>query len=509
MIIKNFYKISFLLLLLIFTSTPINAQYNDYQLKLGFHFDGLMPANEFNYDHGLKGAFLTRLFMRYEYNSVLEGEFGIGYGQYAGLDFYPDYYKTIIFPIDYRFILSPFDSKAWNPYLYAGIGALYYNNTFPPPTKSPYSVDKNGWSGVVPFGIGFEFNLGSDVLLDISGGANYSFTDNLNYYRDGKAYDAYYTAGVGLTFVSGAGNSDNDHDGLTKSEEIELGTDPNNPDTDGDGLKDGEEVNKYMTNPLKADTDGDGLNDGDEVNIYKTDPNKADTDGDGLKDGDEVMKYKTDPTKADTDNDGLSDGDEVMKYHTDPLKADSDGDGLSDGDEVNKYHTDPLNADTDGDGLKDGEEVLKYGTDPLKADTDGGSVDDGKEVARGSDPLDPSDDVVKVNVPIVLEGINFAVNSAVITPESESTLQKALRTLKAHPDITVEIRGYTDNTGSRKYNLKLSQRRAESVRNWLVNHGVNPDKVSAVGYGPDNPIAPNNTPEGRLKNRRIEFVRTK
>jgi outer membrane protein OmpA-like peptidoglycan-associated protein len=298
-------------------------------------------------------------------------------------------------------------------------------------------------------------------------------------------------------------------DGLGKCLEKEIGTDPLNADTDGDGLNDGEEYLTFKTDPLKVDTDSDGLNDFEEVKSYKTNPLVVDTDGDGLSDGDEVMKYKTDPLKVDTDGDGLSDYDEVMKYKTDPLKVDTDKDGLKDGDEVMKYKTDPLKADTDGDGLTDSEEVLKYKTNPLNKDTDGGTVDDGTEVKRGTDPLNPEDDVVKIGVPIVLEGITFDVNKATIRPESENTLMKALKTLKTYTDILVEIGGHTDSDGSAKSNMKLSTARAESVKAWLVEKGIDPSRISTKGYGEDKPIADNKTKEGKAKNRRIEFTRTK
>jgi uncharacterized repeat protein (TIGR01451 family) len=77
---------------------------------------------------------------------------------------------------------------------------------------------------------------------------------------------------------------DSDNDGLTNSQELLAGTDPNNPDTDGDGLLDGIEVHTWHTNPLKQDSDGDGLADGQEINMG-TDPNNPDTDGDGIPDG--------------------------------------------------------------------------------------------------------------------------------------------------------------------------------------------------------------------------------
>jgi len=315
-------------------------------------------------------------------------------------------------------------------------------------------------------------------------------------------------------------------------EEEAYGTDPKNPDTDGDGLHDFDEVGRHSTNPLAADTDKDGLNDheelfkhktnplvadtdgdtlidGDEVNVHKTIPVIKDSDGDGLDDNEEINTYKTNPVKADTDNDRLADGAEVKTYKTNPLVADTDGDKLNDGDEVETVKTNPLVVDTDEDGLTDGEEFNLYKTNPLDADTDKGSVNDKIEVTRGTDPKDANDDVIKVGVPMILEGINFKTGSADINPESEVSLQKVLKTLMAYSDLEVAINGYTDNVGSKSANVKLSQRRANSVKDWLVKNGINEKRLTAKGYGPANPVAPNDTPENKLKNRRIEFVRTK
>ncbi len=264
------------------------------------------------------------------------------------------------------------------------------------------------------------------------------------------------------------------------------------------------------------DTDDDGLSDFDEIMKYRTDPLKADTDGDGLKDGDELMKYKTDPLKDDTDGDGLKDGDELMKYKTDPLKADTDGDGLKDGDEIFKHKTDPLKIDTDGDGLTDGDELLKYKTDPLVKDTDRGGVDDGTEVAKKQNPLDGSDDFgkktlgpQKVGAKIVLEGVLFETGKSKITPASDSVLQQAYETMVAYPEMEVLITGHTDDVGKRAKNVKLSQDRADAVKAWLVNKGINAERIQTKGFGPDKPITLNDTPENKAKNRRIEFERTK
>ena len=94
--------------------------------------------------------------------------------------------------------------------------------------------------------------------------------------------------------------------------------------------------------------------------------------------------------------------------------------------------------------LKDGEEVNMYRTDPLKPDTDAGSVDDFTEINRGTNPLNPDDDVVKMDVPIVLEGITFETGKWDVTPESEIVLQGALQTMTTYKDIIVEISGHTE-----------------------------------------------------------------
>jgi len=109
------------------------------------------------------------------------------------------------------------------------------------------------------------------------------------------------------------------------------------------------------------------------------------------------------------------------------------------------------------------------------------------------------------NEGIVISGVVFEVGSAKIKPASHEALTAMARTLRAFRDVKVEVAGYTDSTGSADFNLKLSQKRAESVRSYLIARGVNPDQLVAVGYGIANPIASNETAEGRAQNRRIQF----
>jgi OOP family OmpA-OmpF porin len=102
--------------------------------------------------------------------------------------------------------------------------------------------------------------------------------------------------------------------------------------------------------------------------------------------------------------------------------------------------------------------------------------------------------------------INFPSGSAEIPPMSMALLREAAIPLKQVPSGTVvEIGGYTDNTGDANANLQLSQRRAEAVRDVLVNAGVSPGKLVAKGFGSANPVANNDTPDGRFQNRRIEY----
>ena len=348
------------------------------------------------------------------------------------------------------------------------------------------------WTAYVPAGLGLQFPLGNQVSFELSGGYNYTFHKGLEAVKKTKK-DAFVNFLAGLSVSGESGSADPDGDGLTNKEEKELGTDRHKADTDGDGLTDGEEMKMHKTAPLKADSDGDNLSDGQEVNTELADPNKADTDGDGLTDGEEIQKVRTDPLKADTDADGLADGDEISKYRTDPLKG-----------------------DTDGDGLTDGSEITKHRTNPLMVDSDGGTLADAVEIARGLDPLNPSDDVpkkeevkVEVGKAIVLDGVEFKSGSAEISPASDQILVKVYNTLAQNPDIEVEIQGYTDNSGKKAVNQKLSLARANAVKKYLVDKGISDTRISTKGFGPDKPIASNKTKEGRQKNRRIEFFRAK
>jgi outer membrane protein OmpA-like peptidoglycan-associated protein len=106
---------------------------------------------------------------------------------------------------------------------------------------------------------------------------------------------------------------------------------------------------------------------------------------------------------------------------------------------------------------------------------------------------------------IILRGVNFAFNSAKLTPQSQAFLDEHVGVLKKERNITVQIGGHTDDTGPEDYNKGLSERRAKSVMEYLISRGIPSENLRTVGYGESNPIASNITREGRAANRRVEF----
>jgi len=107
---------------------------------------------------------------------------------------------------------------------------------------------------------------------------------------------------------------------------------------------------------------------------------------------------------------------------------------------------------------------------------------------------------------LVMEGVNFDFDKAVIRQEDIPKLDRDVATLKEWGDVKVEVAGHTCNIGTDEYNMGLSQRRADAVRNYLISQGIPADRLTATGYGESQPTADNSTREGRVQNRRVELV---
>ena len=243
--------------------------------------------------------------------------------------------------------------------------------------------------------------------------------------------------------------------------------------------------------PLIKDSDNDGIPDNTDRCPTQAGPKDndgcpdKDTDGDGVVDRKDKCPDKAGPPERDgcpaedKDNDGIAD--EKDKCPDEPEDKDQfeDEDGCPD-------------PDNDKDGVLDEKDKC-----PTEAETKNGYQDDDGCPDEVPAPVKKFTGVVK--------GINFRRNSADIKPSSFPLLKEAVGVFKEYPALRVEISGHTSDEGKRDFNMKLSRKRAEAVKLFLVSAGIEESRIGTVGYGPDKPIADNETKEGKEKNRRIEF----
>jgi OOP family OmpA-OmpF porin len=157
---------------------------------------------------------------------------------------------------------------------------------------------------------------------------------------------------------------------------------------------------------------------------------------------------------------------------------------------VPEYEGCPI-PDTDGDGILDPDDAC-----PKEPETVNGFEDE-----DGCPDQAPDTDTFTG----VIEGIFFDVDQATIRSTAAPKLDAAIETLKKHPSLKIEISGHTDSKGNDAYNVDLSQRRADAVKQYMVERGIDASRIETRGAGENEPIASNATRPGRAQNRRIEF----
>lgn len=258
------------------------------------------------------------------------------------------------------------------------------------------------------------------------------------------------------------------------------------------------------------DTDGDGICDADDA--CPTEPGPAATKGCPDRDGDGITdKEDRCPDTAglaalkgcpDRDGDGIADMDDQCPDQKGPVDLkgcpDRDKDGVADRDDqcpdtpgLPEFRGCP---DTDKDGIQDKDD--KCPTVPGK-----------KEFQGCPPPETPKTVRVTDNKIEILQVVNFETNKAIIKPDSFGILNDVAQVLKDYPHLKkIQVEGHTDNVGKPAKNLKLSQDRAASVVTYLVNKGIDRDRLVPKGFGDTQPVADNKTPAGKAKNRRVEFL---
>lgn len=201
----------------------------------------------------------------------------------------------------------------------------------------------------------------------------------------------------------------------------------------------------------------------------------VDSDGDGVTD--DLDKCPGTPAGTPVDSSGC------------PLPQDDDGDGVLN--EQDKCPGTPAGAKVDAVGCE------------INDDLDGDGVLNDKDKCPDTPKGERVDSVgCTLKAEIKLEGVVFETNKATLLADSIPTLESAVATLKRYPDLRIEVAGHTDSRGAEAYNQDLSERRANAVATYLRDAGVT-NTITARGYGESQPVASNDTDEGRQQNRRV------
>ncbi len=381
-----------------------------------------------------------------------------------------------------NFYLSP--EKEWRPYFTAGAGLGTWN------------VTDDGNEVMVPDLEGEMFEFEDQFLsLVVGAGMEYFLVDEFSI---GAAARYHIFTDVGSNFkderdIGGSDGLDNPSGmfefGLTLTAYLTSCDDDDKDDVCNEEDRCPETPVGCIVDEFGCELDGDGDGVCDGLDMCPDTPAGCRVDAAGCT--------------MDSDNDGVCDGVDRCENTPEDCEVDAYGCPLdSDGDTVWDCRDDCPNTpagcvvdqngclvDSDEDGVCDGLDECPGTPAGLEVDENGCPV------------------AYRIERELVLVGVTFEVNSARLTEDSRDELDKVVESLEALPHVKLEVQGHTDNTGSRDWNMELSQMRAEAVRDYFIEQGVSPDRLVAKGYGPDQPKYDNATAEGRQKNRRVELER--
>ena len=493
---RNLLFISFLI-----GTQIIQAQTADIKLAV----DLGVIKNEYNGDYG-NGIFN---FNQQMYPSVgiglgyyLSPSFNLGirssYGNYGFKEDNVNYFRGTKLDMSvytqYKFnngyILK--ENSKLSPFLTIGLGFASYgiNSSIDKSGSNPAlypTIITKGADLILPVGAGLKYQISDRFAIqyqylynftnndtrDQNRGADFFGSANHPSYKGGN--DSYGQHIFSVVFNIGK-YTDTDRDGVPNKwdkcpntpRNVKVDKDGCPIDSDSDGVAD--YLDKCQDTPAGVKVDANGC--------------PLDTDGDGIADYQD--KCPDTPKGVAVDANGC------------PLDADKDGVP----DYLDKCTNTPAGVavdasgspiDTDGDGVPDYMDKCPDTPAGVKVDANGC----------------PIDSVAVVGVK-TFQNIEFEFGSERLTRGSFPTLNQIAKTLKDNPaTVRISVAGYTDYIGTREYNQKLSVRRANSVRKYLLHKNVPSKSITIIGYGEDNPIATNKTKEGRKLNRRVEFKMTK
>ncbi len=482
-----------MVIVLFFLTGVTHGQDFNKNFGIGFH-TGPIKLIGGNQDASMIGSWLgLDMFYGFSDKLILDGNFAAGWTFPRDADSH--FKKTSLPPLKYfRTWYYPFevnlsylfrtDGKL-RPYFSVGTGMMIWQLRYERWTTDLFSP--SGW--VMPetqynvtgqAGLGALIALSNRLILDVS--ARYHYLHNQNLDNVGTGYRGYFDQDL----PDGGIEQVNDGDQNNGIIELRLGLKVlfgGPKDSDNDGILDKLDACPNEAEDFDGFQDDDGCpdldNDGDGIpDIVDKCPNEAE-DFDGFQDDDGCP----DP---DNDSDGIPDDKDKCPNEPEDFDGFQDEDGCPE-------------PDNDGDGIDD------YHDDcPNKPETFNGYMDeDGcpDELPKKEDKL------LEKGVTLIFPGVTFEFGSTKLSGSAKLVLDDVYQLLRENKEVIIEVRGFTDNVGRRAANRKVSQLRAQSVRNYLISKGINQSRIKTYGFGDDNPIGDNSTPEGRAKNRRIEFMR--